>query len=148
MDIIVQDPPISDFRTALFDWMGQAGVAHIAASFDGCGDSGQVDEINCSDASRQPTLNVPDLQTVMVSVRYKQQRYDTEQRKFMDFDMETISVSALIEELVYHFLELEWDGWEINEGSYGDVRFELATTKIVIDISQRYIATEDYTKEF
>jgi transposase len=51
-----------------------------------------------------------------------------------------------IEELVYHYLDVEWGGWEINEGSFGTVTFGLNTRQILVDISVRN--TEDHHGEY
>ena len=57
------------------------------------------------------------------------------------FESETTMVATAIEELVFHYLDVKWDGWENNEGAFGTVSFGLDTRQIVVDISVRNLRT-------
>jgi hypothetical protein len=144
----VVDPPIGDFREALFDWMDHAGISRIEVAFDGYGDSGQIEGIECFGDGYQPISPLPDLATGMLPVPYREQWFDAELRKFVDRTMDAVAVQTALEELVFYFLDLEWEGWEINDGSCGSVSFMRPDRRVIADISIRYTMADDHRKEF
>lgn len=73
-----------------------AGVAHVVAEYDGCGDSGQIDTIEFLDAARQPCAALPD------------------------------GVEREVEDFLYDLLEARHGGWENNDGACGTFTWDLA----------------------
>lgn len=50
-----------------------------------------------------------------------------------------------IERLAYDFLEETHDGWENNEGAYGDFLFDVAARTITLNYNER-LETSEYTQ--
>jgi uncharacterized protein DUF6878 len=133
-------------RNELFAWMERNSIGEIIAPFDGSDDSGQVEEIACYDPGDRDITDLLDLKGAHLPARHSERRYDPDLREEVRIESETTTVSSAIEELVYHYLDAEWDGWEINEGSFGTVTFDLGTRQILVDISVR--TTEDHHEEY
>ena len=124
-------------KTALFDALARAGITSVIVTFDGYGDSGQIEnvEVRAGDA-------LPDL--------------PADQIEFVDpvFDdpekvaRSTHTVSDAIETLVYALLEQTHDGWENNDGAYGDFTFDVASRTITLDYNERYTESHNSCHTF
>jgi hypothetical protein len=78
----------------------------IAARYSGSGDDGQIEEIAVADSEGNA---IPELLPVIKEI-----------------------AGEGIEDFIYHLLRQKHGGWEINEGSYGEVEISIATRKIKI----------------
>jgi hypothetical protein len=139
---------ILGYRHELFAWMERNNIGKIIASFDGCGDQGQIEEVACYDPGDGEINDLPDLNEVHLPTRHTEDRYEPVTGKVAPIQSEATTVSAAIDELVYHYLDVEWSGWEDNDGAFGTVTFGLSTRQIIADISFRDTDTEDYSEEF
>ena len=139
---------IDDYRRHLFDWMDKNDIAQLVVKFEGYGDSGQVEDVACYDADEKLIIGLPVPKTVRLPARQTADRWDEELRKVVHRKSDTIALDEAVEEIVYYFLELHWGGWEINEGSFGEVAFEARDRKVIVEISLRYIAINDEREEF
>ena len=113
-------------KDALFPVLAAAGITSILVRFDGCGDSGQIEEIDIL-ADEKPA-SFPDGK---VSI---QRAYwgATEPERVES------SVNDAVETLIYAFLEETHGGWENNEGAYGEFTFNVAERTITLDYNERY----------
>jgi hypothetical protein len=50
----------------------------------------------------------------------------------------TCPLAEAVEELCYSLLECEHDGWEINDGAFGNFTFDVVSRKIVLEFNGRY----------
>ena len=102
-------------KTAVFDALAAAGISSVIVTFDGEGDSGQIEEYRCykgdaADASRTTTIEL------------QQAAWSTGRDS-------TAGISPLreaIETLCYDYLEQEHGGWENNDGAFGEFTFDVA----------------------
>lgn len=53
-----------------------------------------------------------------------------------------------IEEISYALLEAKYDGWEINDGAFGEFRFDVAERTITLDFNQRYTEIDSSVHEW
>lgn len=113
-------------KTALFGALNAAGVTQVFVSFDGYGDSGQVETIVAK--AGEDAIPLPDCVLEIASAGWGQ----SEPRR------ETLSIAAAIETLAYDCLEASHDGWENNDGAYGDFIFDVAAQTITLDYNERY----------
>jgi hypothetical protein len=54
-------------------------------------------------------------------------------------------ITEAIETLVYETLSQNQDGWENNDGSYGEFTFDVAERTIMLDFNERHMET-DYSQ--
>jgi len=123
-------------KTVLFDALAPAGITVINVEFDGEGDSGQLNGV-CALAGDQPA-QLPATQLTLHQLRWGQ----TESTP-SEFTLE-----AAIEALCYDYLEQEHDGWENNDGGYGEFIINVAERTISLEFYSRYTDCEKYSHIF
>jgi hypothetical protein len=91
-----------------------AGVARVDIYYDGCGDSGQIEDVGYFDA----------------------------QRKMID-PPSTLAISEdALRELFYDLLETRHAGWENNDGAFGEFEWDLIADTLKHSHSERYTECE------
>lgn len=120
-------------KAALFDALAAAGLTLVVVSFDGYGDSGQIEnvEVKAGDA----VVPMPE-GTIEIAEAVWGQR---------EPDRTAVSIADLIERLVYDLLTDTHTGWENNDGAYGDFTFDVAEQTITLDYNERYTSS-DYSQ--
>ncbi len=119
-----------DNKAALFGALQAAGITQVVVSFDGYGDSGQVENI---EATAQDVITLlPDGQIALRFTAW----HNPEPRA------ETLCIEAAIEAMAYDCLSETHGGWENNDGAYGEFVFDVAAQEITLDYNERYTATE------
>ena len=118
-------------KKALFDALEAAGISSVTVAFDGCGDSGQIEDIVVEGATTQ--LPVTPIEIALV------------QWGQSGIARPTQSVRDAVETLAYDFLEQTHGGWENNEGAYGEFTFDVGDRTIRLDYNER-IETSEYTQ--
>ncbi len=91
-----------------------AGVARVDIYYDGCGDSGQIEEVRYSDADRE-MMDLPGTFTI---------------------------TQDALRELFYDLLETRHAGWEINDGAFGLFEWDLIADTLKHSHSERYVECE------
>ncbi len=118
-------------KTALFDALAAAGVTLVVVSFDGYGDSGQIESVEVK--SGDTIVAVPEGTVEIAEAVWDQP----------EPNRPTISIADVIERLVYDLLTDTHCGWENNDGAYGDFTFDVAERTITLDHNERYTASEN-----
>lgn len=127
---------IQQLKTAILPRLLEAGIARIEVRFDGCGDSGAVEECACHDA-QGVAVSCPDV-TLMEGDADSVDRAGSEERQ---------SLGQALEQLTYLALERHHPGWEINDGACGELLIDVAEATFVLDCSLRFTATDDHSTE-
>jgi hypothetical protein len=91
-----------------------AGIARVDIYYDGCGDSGQIEDVRYFDAQRKWIKSPPPF---------------------------TITEDAL-RELFYDLLETRHAGWENNDGAFGEFEWDLIADTLRHSHSERYTECE------
>lgn len=127
---------IQQLKVAILPRLQDAGIARVEIRFDGCGDSGAVEECACLDAAGAgiPCPDVTLLEGEADSVDRTGSR-------------EPQSLGQALEQLTYLALERHYPGWEINDGACGELVIDVAEATFVLDCSLRFIATDDHSTE-
>ncbi|WP_199260342.1 DUF6878 family protein [Paracoccus binzhouensis] len=123
-------------KTALFNALTDAGITHVVVSFDGYGDSGQIEDVETragDDSIAMPTATIEIAQAAWGQA---------------EPERATVSIADAIESLAYAALEQTHCGSENNDGAYGDITFDTASRTISLDYKERYTASENYTHTF
>jgi hypothetical protein len=112
-------------KAALFEALARSGVTMVLVHFDGYGDSGQIESIEAR-IGENP-VDLPDAQVEITKACWGHS----------EIEQSTISIRDAIEHLAYDFLEEMHDGWENNEGAYGEFTFDVAKRAITLDYNER-----------
>lgn len=127
---------IQQLKTVILPRLQEAGIVRVEIHFDGCGDSGAVEECVCLDAAGAG-MACPDV-SLQESEADKADRTGT---------AELHSLGQALEQLTYLALERHHPGWEINDGACGELVIDVAVATFVLDCSLRFIATDDHSTE-
>ena len=127
---------IQQLKVAILPRLQEVGIARVDIRFDGCGDSGAVEECACLDAAGAgiPCPDVTLLEGEADSVDRTGSR-------------EPQSLGQALEQLTYLALERHHPGWEINDGACGELVIDVAAATFVLDCSLRFTATDDHSTE-
>ncbi len=124
-------------KTALFDALEKAGIRLVTVHFDGAGDSGQIESIDAFGVDSTPT----ELPEGMIEIR-------SPLGDGSGVQTETMPVHDAIERLAYDFLEEVHDGWENEDGAYGEFAFDVADRAIRLEYNERVMTTSYSEHEF
>jgi hypothetical protein len=117
-------------KKAVFDSLEKEGVISVTVTFDGEGDSGQIDNV---------CFETPDVVTCpsdvsVLDVQWLGTRNDAR--------ITTIEVQKpirdAIEDLCYFLLGQDNGGWENNDGAYGEFTFNVAERTIDLNFNARF----------
>ena len=117
-------------KAALFDALAAAGVTLVVVTFDGYGDSGQIENIEVKAADT--VVDMPSGKIEIATAVWDQ----------AEPDRSKVSIADAIERLAYDFLTQTHCGWQDNDGAYGDFTFDVAERTITLDYNERYTASE------
>ena len=122
----------------LFDTLAQTKVSSIEVSFEGCGDSGQIESVDYTDANGKG-IDEAYLDKVIVkgSAKTSYHQWDEKKKMLVKTEPREGNVREIVEEICYDKLGASHGGWEINEGSYGTFLFDIAARKVTLEYNQR-----------
>ena len=123
-------------KTSLFNALALASVTRVVVSFDGYGDSGQIENVEAQ-AGDDP-VTMPAATTEIAEAVWDQ----------AESKRSSVSIAEAIESLAYDVLEKTHCGWENNDGAYGDIVFDVEEETITLDYNERSTASENYTHTF
>ena len=132
--LIAKARPIN--RAALLQALADAGITLVVVSFDGYGDSGQIENVESQRGDTVVTLPA-------IEIDWLRTDWTTEQNQH-----ERASLRHAIETVVYDCLEETHQGWEINDGAYGEVTFDIAERTITLDYNERFTDSEYFQHVF
>lgn len=123
-------------KTTLFNALDSTGVTKITVTFDGYGDSGQIESVDAragDDDVAMPSTAIEIDATVWGQPEPQRS---------------SVSIAVAVENLAYDVLERTHPGWENSDGAYGDIVFDVSDRTITLDYNERYTASENYTHSF
>lgn len=124
-------------KEVLFAGLRFVGIAHVLVSFDGSGDSGQIENIEArNDADQSVTL--PAAQITFAGIDWRGGA-TTERR---------LTFEAAVEELVYDLLSDTHTGWQDNDGAYGEFCIDARARTIHLEFNERFTSSELYNHDF
>jgi len=110
-------------KDTVFDALTAAGIATVNVTFDGEGDSGQIESIVVDGSADIPQVSI------------ELQRTDWGTGKL---DSVQSTLRDAIETLCYGYLSQEQEGWENNDGAYGEFTFHVAGRKVELEFNARF----------
>ena len=120
---------------ALFDTLEKTRITSIEVTFDGYGDSGQINDIVYQD-HRGKDMSPPN-DMVKGSYTSKYQEWDDKKKAFVEVGGYEGQVKDIVEQICYDKLEASHGGWEINGGSYGTFHFDVLNRKVNLEFNER-----------
>lgn len=119
-------------KAGLLAFLASAGITLVTVTFDGCGDSGQIEDVTAFRGDKQA-----DLPPGTVKVLFLSQDADKPVANYL-------SAGEAIEDLAYDLLRQKHCGWENNEGGYGEFSFDVTAGRIELDYNERISTSEHY----
>ena len=113
-----------------------SGISHVTVTFDGEGDSGQIESIAAwagETAVAFPAVEIP----------YAAITWDSP-----EVEMRQLSLEDVVEQLAYDFLSDTHGGWENNDGAYGEFCFDAGARCIHLEFNERFTSSELFTHDF
>ena len=117
-------------KTALLDALAAAGISSVVVTFDGSGDSGQIEGVDARIGDTATEL--PATAVEITSPLWEGAGLETR----------TLPLAEAIEQLAYDLLEETHDGWENNDGAFGEFTFDVAEGVIRLDHNERFETSE------
>ncbi|SNS94869.1 DUF6878 family protein [Sphingopyxis indica] len=127
---------VPENKARLFACLASAGITLVTVTFDGYGDSGQIEDV-AAFIGDQPA----ELPGGTVDVMRLDHGADQPVANHL-------SPSEAIEDLAYDLLRQTHCGWENNDGAYGEFTFDVTAGTITLDYNERYTASETYAHEW
>lgn len=118
------------------DALAAAGITTVTVTFDGYGDSGQIEDVTAQKS--EAIVDLPAGQVFLSSAVWNSDAVE----------QAPTEIAAAIEQLCYDCLRHSHPGWENNDGAYGEFVFDVARRVITLDHNDRYTATELFTHTF
>jgi len=117
-------------KTALFDVLAAAGIEIVTVTFDGYGDSGQIENIEAKTGDE--IVELPSIQIEVARPVWGSSA----------IERQTQPVHEAIETMAYAFLGQTHGGWENSDGAYGDFVFDVAERSITLDYNERHMESD------
>jgi hypothetical protein len=113
-------------KAVIFEALSAAEIDLVNVTFDGEGDSGQIENI----IARKGEVQIPiSDQTVTVQSASWDGKEVTVREQ---------SIGEAIEQLCYDFLEQEHGGWENNDGAFGEFTLDVEGKTVELEFNGRY----------
>jgi len=123
-------------KKVLFDVLAAADIAQVVVTFDGYGDSGQIEDVSALSGGK--SVDLPNGQ-----ISLSRASWGTD-----EVTEHSMTIEEAVEQLAYDFLAETHPGWENNDGAYGEFTFDVKSRVITLDHNERYTATETYEHTF
>lgn len=117
-------------KAALLQALADAGVSFAVVTFDGYGDSGQIEGVEARAGDR--VVDFPDRSIEIADAIWDQ----PEPKRY------PLTLRDAVESIARDVLTATHGGWENNEGGYGEVVFDVSAGEIRLDCNVRFIDTE------
>ena len=127
---------IAGNKTTLLSFLAMAGISRIMVNFDGCGDSGQIEDVAAFKGDDQ--VDLPPGTVELLTLDYGA----TEPVAHV------LPVGEAVEKLAYDLLHQKHSGWENNDGAFGEFAFDIAAGTITLDYNERFTSSENYVHEW
>ena len=123
-------------KAALFALLAPAGITRIDVTFDGYGDSGQIEGVQAYAGDTPAAL--PEARLTLRSAGFNDDEIHEQE----------MTVSEAVEALAYGALSQTHGGWENNDGAYGEFVFDVAAGTIRLDYNERYTGVDSHSHDF
>lgn len=145
MQITMKDDALNVWRKVLS--VCKADYEQIVVTFDGCGDSGQIEDINFQFYDELAIPKHP--ATRSIGVFDVQEGFAHRDGKWEPIiKQKELTLADALEIITYDILNTNISGWEINEGTSGTVTYDMDAGAIRCEFSERVVNTIEGTFDF
>lgn len=123
-------------KAIVFDALAAAGITTIVVSFDGAGDSGQIDDVTVY--TGEQIVQLPATPVTLHRASWNR----------IGLTPLVTDLREAVETLCYGYLEQEYDGWENDDGAYGIFELKVSGRTISLSFNGRYTAVEETSHSF
>ncbi len=123
-------------KDRLFDALFTAGITHVTVTFDGEGDSGQIESISAW--AGEVAVEFPSVEIPYAAITWDNPAVE----------MRQLSLTDVVEQLAYDLLADTHGGWENYDGAYGEFCFDASARCIHLEFNERFTSSELFTHEF
>lgn len=127
--------------SAIYDGLAQLGIAHIVATYSGCGDSGCVEEIEAF-APNNTRVVLSAEHTLTIPRSASQWNPNTRTYEHGPETLCTLSASEVLEYWCYEILEEHHGGWEIDDGADGKLAIDVAARTALLTHNSHFRCTD------
>jgi|694.fasta_scaffold137183_4 hypothetical protein len=135
MSVLKTSSDIKDHKDLIFDICEREGVKSFTVSFEGSGDSGQIEDVGLDGKIRKLPVEGA---KVSEGTQWLNGNSTAVYRKATDLE-------DLITSVCYEVLESVCGGWENNDGAYGEFFFDVKKRKVQLDFNER-VMESNYTE--
>ncbi len=145
MQITMKDDALNIWRKVL-SVCRASNYARIVVTFDGCGDSGHIEDMdfqfNDSMPPKHPaTLSIGDFD-VQEGFEHREGRWQPIVKR------KELTLADALETVTYDILDANIPGWEINEGTSGTITYDIDTGAIRCEFNERLVNIVEGTFDF
>ena len=133
-------------KAADYASLAALGIAKIEVIYDGCGDSGCIEEATAYDEAGHVIETMPDT-LVTITVRDTVWNADTNRCESRFIEQQVPPWEA-IKHWYYDILEDHFPGWEIDDGSSGTITIDVKKRRGKLEHEGRYTETYSDTRRF
>jgi hypothetical protein len=123
-------------KAAVFNALAIAGISIVTVTFDGYGDSGQIEDVQAT--AQDAPIALPSDQIEYEHIRWG----ETEPTR------SSCPLRDALEDLAFHYLGTTHGGWENKDGAYGEFTFDTNTRSITLAYNERFTDTTYSEHEF
>lgn len=116
-------------KAAIFAALAAADIDLVFVSFDGEGDSGQIQDITAG--RKEQSLPLPDVNVKLLQAGWGKTEPEASE----------VNLREAIETLCYDFLADDHAGWENDDGGFGEFRIDVLARSVELQINLRYVHT-------
>lgn len=125
-------------KEILFDIMDEEKVERFVVTFEGSGDDGQIEGSDLPDKILYRVVKGAKVSLGSVwSNGKRKEKYESNP-----------TVQKMVDSICYKVLEELHDGWEINDGAWGEFIFDAKDRTVLLNFNERYTESKLYEHEF
>lgn len=123
-------------KEVLFAAMRRAGITEIIVTFDGAGDSGQIEDISVRRG--EDVVPMPEIELEIAHVSWG----------ISEITRSRMALDEAVETLAYDLLADTHGGWENCDGAFGEFHFDSGAGTILLDYNERFTSSEKFNHTF
>lgn len=147
-NITTHEQALAFNKASIFDALAKHGVATVRVTYDGAGDSGQLNDMEFLDSQGAPFTEPFEGKVACSRQVFGSYNPDTQSYRDDTFQEEESSLVAAVEHVCYHVLGLKHPGYENNEGGQGEFTFDVSNRTLSLHHEDNIMEVEVYEYSF